>query len=159
MPGPRANDRRKPERAFAALALMRREGVSLREAAAAQNTSPRTVLRYVGSALRQQNAHGRFKPSPYDRFARTLNFVTPAGPQPVTVRSSRTASRIAEHSNALRIYRNTGDTTALDKFRGKSFRSSGKTYEFVTDPAVLDRLADAKEFPENFYVMATGMVG
>ena len=131
------------ERALAALALMRRKKLSLTAAVKAERTSPRTVKRYVRSALRQKGPGERSRPTPHDRIPRTLNVVTPEGTRPVTVRDSRTASRIAQYMNAVRTYSNTGDSSALARFRGKSFQAAGVTYPFITDPAKLDQLADA----------------
>jgi hypothetical protein len=145
------------ERALATLALTRREGKSLTKAASEYETTPRTVLRYVGSAFKRQTARGQYKSTAYDRLSRRLNVIIPQGSEVVTTRDSRTATDIAEHSNAVRIYRNTGNTAPLEKFRGKSFRAEGKTYQFVTDPAILDRLADAGAFPENLYQLTSGM--
>jgi hypothetical protein len=145
------------ERALAALALMRRKpGTSLPRAASEYHTTPRTVHRYVGTALKQARKGSRYTAAAYDRLPRRLNAIISQGPEVVLVRDSRTATKISEHSNAARVYRNTGDTTALEKFRGKSFRASGKTYEFVTDPVILDRLEDADLFPENFYQLPVG---
>jgi hypothetical protein len=130
------------ERALAARALMRREKVSLRAAARAQGTDPKTVRRFVGSALRRDK-RGRYWAKPYDRIPSTLNFLTADGPVAITVRDSRTASRIAEHSNAVRKYRGGGDSSALTQFKGKSFRAGSVVHRFVTDPEVLDRLEGA----------------
>ncbi len=130
------------ERALATLALMRREKLSLTAAAKAEHTRPRTVQRYVGSALRQKRAGERYRPTTHDRIPRALQIVTPRGTRPVTVRNSRTASLIGQYMNAVRMYVN-GDSSALARFRGKSFQAGGKTYRFVTNPANLDRLADA----------------
>jgi hypothetical protein len=59
--------------------------------------------------------------------------------------------------NAVRMYVN-GDSSALARFRGKSFQAGGKTYRFVTDPAKLDRLADAGTLAfEGFYRSVSGM--
>ncbi len=130
------------ERALATLALMRREGLALKVAAKAEHTSPRTVRRYVGSALRQRGLGERYRPTTHDRIPRALQIVTPRRTVPVTVRDSRTASRIGEYMNAVRMYVN-GDSSALDRFKGKTFQAGGKTYPFITNPSQLDRLADA----------------
>lgn len=131
------------ERALAALALMRREKRSLKAAAKAQGTDPRTVRRYVGTAIRQDALRHRYKPTASDRLARSLNVITPGGTQAVTVRDSRTASRIAEHSNAVRKYVRTGDTSGLELFKNKSFRVARVVHRFVIDTDTLDNLADA----------------
>ena len=146
------------DRALATLGLMRRKGLALATAAKAERTDPRTVLRYAGSTLRQERPRGRYRATAYDRIPRTLNVLTPEGTVPVTVHDSRTATRIAEYMNAVRVYVNTGDSLALARFRGKSFQAGGKTYTFVTDPATLERLADAGALViEGLYRAVRGM--
>ncbi len=146
------------ERALATLALMRRERLALTTAAKAERVDPRTVQRYVGSALRQKGPRERYRPTAHDRIPRTLHVITPQGTLPVTVRDSRTASRIAEYMNAVRTYVNTGDTSAPNRFKGKTFRAGGKTYTLVTDPGTLDRLADAGVLAfEQLYRSTQGM--
>ena len=148
------------ERALAALALMRREKLSLKAASKAQETDPRTVRRYVGSALRQDGPRSRYKPTPYDRLARTLNVVTLQGPQSVVVRDSRVATKIAQFMNSVKEYLKIGDSSILKPFRGKSFRASGVSYQFITDPDALEQLADAGVLAiEQLYRAAQGMTG
>jgi hypothetical protein len=145
------------ERALGALAKMRREKVSLRAAARAYETDPKTVRRFVGSALRQDTS-GRYRAKRYDRIPRTMNHLTPDGSVvPITVRDSRTASVIAEHSNALRKYRATGDSSDLGKSRKKSFRVAGVRHRFITDPELIDRLENAGSLTaiENLYYART----
>jgi|SRR5205823_711144 len=145
------------ERALAALALMRRERLTLKTAAETVGIDPRTVLRYVGSALRQTGPRGDYHAIPHDRIPRTLHFITAAGPTEVTVHDSRTASRIAEHMNAVRTHVRTGDSSALESFRGESFEAGGVKHEFVTDPEILDKLADAGVLAmEGLYRVAHG---
>ena len=132
------------ERALAAVARMRREKLSLSAAAKAEGTHIRTVRRYAGTALERPGRRGLFRAKASDRLSRSLNFPTPLGQEVVVVRSSSTASAIGEYLNAVRKYLNTGDTSALVRFRGKSFRTAdGVRHEFITDQASLDRLADA----------------
>jgi hypothetical protein len=131
------------EQALAVVALMRREGLSLREAATRAGIDPRTVLRYVGSALERQGQHGEYRATPHDQSPRSLHFITPQGTVVITVKDSRTASRIAEHMNAVRAFTNSGDLAPLDAFKEETFEVDGVTYMFVTDPATLETLADA----------------
>lgn len=131
------------EQALAVLSLMRREGISLREAASKVGIDPRTVLRYVGSALKRESPHGEYRATLYDQIPRTLHFITAEGTIAITVRDSGTATRIAEHMNAVRAYTHSGDLSALEAFKGESFEVDGITYTFVTDPEILGRLADA----------------
>lgn len=146
------------ERALATLALMRREKFSLTAAAKAEHTRPQTVRRYVGSTLRQKRAGERYRPTTHDRIPRALQIVTPSGTRPVTVRDSRTASRIGQYMNAVRLSVSSGDSSGLARFRGKSFQAGGKTYRFITDPSKLDRLADADALAiEGLYRAIDGM--
>jgi len=131
------------ERALAVVATMRREGVSLTVAAKAEGTTPNTVRRYAGTALRQKCPGGHCQVTRFDRIARPLNFLTPKGRVPVTIRDSRIATMMSEHLKAVKKYRNTGDTAALAPFRGKALRVSNALHEFVTDPKALDRLGHA----------------
>lgn len=137
-----AREAEERDRALAALATMRRDKASLRAAASAAEIDSATVKRYVGSALRKDQS-GHYRASRYDRIPRTLNFLTPTGPVAVTVRDSRTASKIAEHSNAVRKYVRTGDVSALEAFKNESFRAAGINHRFVTGVDALDQLADA----------------
>ncbi|HZR66862.1 MAG TPA: hypothetical protein VFA85_17105 [Terriglobales bacterium] len=134
------------ERALAALALMRREGKSRSAAAKAKGTTPAAIDRYAGSALRQDRRGGRYRATPWDRIPRYVKFPTPHGEILLTVRDSRTASLISEHRIALGAYVR-GDESALNKFRGASFRVDGKTYTFMTDPGEIAHLAAAGELP------------
>jgi len=146
------------ERGLAVLSLMRREGLRFRPAAKAVGVDPRTVWRYVGSALRQESPGRRISATEHDRISRPVNFITPAGKQGGTVRDSRTASALGEHLNAVKTFiSNRGDSSALEKFEGKSFRVSDEVYQFVTDPDTLSKLADAGELVfEGLYRVAKG---
>jgi hypothetical protein len=131
-------------RALATVSLMRRtKGLSLTLAAKKEETDPATVKRYAGSALRQERLGGRYRVTAYDRIARTVDFPTIRGDVTVTIRSSRLASQIGKYQNARQTYRRTGDESALAPFKGKSLRAGGVTYHFITDPAILNRLAEA----------------
>ena len=130
------------ERALGAIARMRRDKLSLRNAARASETTSDLVKKYVGSALRR-NKSGRYRATLYDRIPRSLNFLILDRYVPITIRDSRTASKIAEHSNAVRKYVRTGDTSTLAQFKNKSFRTGGAVHRFVAEPDLLDRLADA----------------
>ena len=131
------------ERALATLARMRRERLTLSAAAKTEGIDPRTVLRYVGSALYRRGRDQDYRATGYDRNPRTLHFITTQGIVPVTVHDSRTASVIAAYMNAVRTFIYRGDSSAVEGFKGESFQASGVTYEFVTDTDTLARLADA----------------
>jgi hypothetical protein len=138
----RAYEAEERELALATVALMRREGIPLSKAARIQGVSPRTVLEFARPALRL-GRDGEYWALPYDHIPRTLNFWTSGGTITVTVYDSRTATDIAEYMNAVRKYVRTGDTSGLERFKNKSFVADGRVRRFVTDPDVLDELADA----------------
>ena len=127
------------ELALAALALMRREEVSLTAAASTVGVDPKTVMRYVGSALRQAGPNEDYRAIPHDSIPRTLHFITPTGAVAITVADSRIASRISEHMNAVKALVQKEDSSALESFRGESFEAEGIRYKFVTDVATLNK--------------------
>ena len=127
------------------LSLMRRKHLSFDAACNAVGIDRKTALRFIGSELRQEESGGRYVVTPHDFLPRTVHFITTAGTVPVTVMDSRTASRIAEHMNAVRAFTHRGDPSALGGFHGETFEAGGVTYEFVTDLTILTRLADADE--------------
>lgn len=142
------------ERALAALARMRREGRSLQAAAKAEDTSPATVKRYVGSALRQEPG-GHYRPTPRDRIVRKLRFPMASGDVPVRIRSSQDATKLSEFRNdRAKLLRGKLSTNNFEaKWRGK--RVAGR--ELFADAAEILRMADADVLPvENLYASTTG---
>lgn len=131
-------------RALEALARMRREGLSLTAAAEKESTTARTVIKYVGTAFHKKFS-GRYQAKPFDRFARRLRFLSPEGQIPITVRSSRTASRIGEYWAAVHHYLRTGNTSRLSEFKGKSVRVRKNEFPFITEPKLLNQIASAGE--------------
>jgi hypothetical protein len=131
-------------RALEVLSLMRTKRQSLAEAAREAQTTRKTVVRYVGVALLKTGSR-RYAAKPFDRLARSLRFLTPEGQIAVTVRSSRTASKIAEYWAAVDHYLRTGDTERLHQFSGKSVRAGKEQFPFITDPRTLNRIASAGE--------------
>ena len=137
------------------MSLMRTRGLSRARAAIELHTTPKTVMRYVGIALRREES-GKYRALPSDRLPRFLRFLTPAGQVHITVRGSRTATKISEYMAAVDHYLRTGDTAGLSRFTGKYVRAGKLTYPFVTDPRALDRLANAGEVAfEDLYAIST----
>ena len=132
------------QRALEALALMRRERMSQTRATKEVGTTPNTVRRYVGSAIRKEPT-GRWVAKRSDRLFRRMRFPTPRGLISLDVTDSRTVSRIARYSAAVHQYRKTGKTDALREFRGKAIRVGKVAHPFLTNPRTLDRLAQAGE--------------
>jgi|SRR5579883_2110494 len=120
-----------------------REGVSLTQASAEYGISPRTVVRYGGSALRQ-GASGRYLPKTNDNLPRTLVVPVHGGYEEFAVRGSRAASEIAKRSNAQKHFLQTGDTSEMRSLRGtKVYDTSGREVPFLTDLDELERLGSA----------------
>lgn len=131
------------ERSLEALSLMRRKGFSLREAAEAAGTTPNTVRRYMGDNL-ERTPKG-FRAKPRDREFRSMRFLTAEGPVYLPVTDSRTASTIGEYWEAVKLYLQMGNDRALRRFKYKQIRVQKKTYNFVTDTKLLERLGRAGE--------------
>ena len=126
-------------RALAVLARMRRRGESLSEAARNEHTTPRTVRRHVGSALRRDKSSGHFVAKSGDTFRRDIYVLGSEGYVPVTVRSSKQTQLASEHLIAASRFLGTGDTEWLKPFAGKRVGGIG----LLTDPDRLRELADA----------------
>src|SRR4051812_8797348 len=136
--------------------MMRADRLSLREASRQAGTTPRTVQRHVGKALKRGH-DGRYGATKFDRIPRTLRFVTSRGLTDLTVRDSRTASQIGRYMAAVHTYLTTGDRRALRQFRGKNIRAGKVAYPFITDGKTLERLAFAGEVSfEDLYALTTG---
>jgi len=122
---------------------MRADGLSLRQASQEYGIDARTVVRLGGSAL-HKGSNGRYKSKASDRLLRVLVIPTANGLREVATRDSRQASQIAEYSNAVHKYLETGDDAALRKLRRKTVTdASGKRVRLITDLADLDRLGSA----------------
>jgi|HubBroStandDraft_4_1064222.scaffolds.fasta_scaffold00005_106 hypothetical protein len=124
-------------RVLDALALARRDKQSPTKAARKSGTTLQTMRKYAGSALQERS--GRVYVTASDRLPRRMRVFTTHGEQVVQTTSSRKASLIADHNNAIRAYVLTRDASELKQFEGKTIRSGGKVYTFGTDPRTLDR--------------------
>jgi hypothetical protein len=131
--GLRRSEREARRAALDALALMRREGLSLRAAAQQAGTTSAAVLRHAGPALEQ--AKGRYRAKPGDRLLRVMAVLGPQGVMhEVELRRSRQASLVGEHWAAIQHYLRTGDDSRLIALDGKVV--AGIPLE--TDPEMVD---------------------
>jgi len=128
------------EQALSTLALMRREKLSLKNAAKRTGVSPKSVLPYVREGLRR-TIGGNYYAKPSDKLSRTLNFLTEQGIISIAVHDSRDATLVSKYMAATKNYLATGNKSFLRPFRGKAMGP----YRFVTDTDILDELADAGE--------------
>jgi hypothetical protein len=137
--------------ALEALALMRREGLSLRAAARDAGTTPAAVLRHAGAALEREQ--GRYRAKRGDRLLRVMTVLARDGlMHEVELRSSRQASLVGEHWAAIQHYLRTGDDSRLQALEGETV--AGITLE--TDPDQIDiweRLGELEL--EDIYALTT----
>lgn len=110
-------------------------GSSARVAAKRAGTTQRTMKRYLGADM-QRAPNGRYKLR-RDRAYRRMEVLTNTGPIAIEV-SRRDASIVGRHWNAVRLYLETGDSSALSEFRGVVVAGG---YELEADPDVIDEFA------------------
>jgi hypothetical protein len=136
---------------------MRREKLSLAEASRLEHIKPKTFLRYVGSAVRQDKPGGRYYATKGDRFRRHLQIPTALGHTTVSVIGSRAATEIAEYQNAVARYLREGDASKLKRFEGRRVGTRGEKVELITDPTALSSLALAGELQfDQLYAAVAG---
>jgi hypothetical protein len=137
-------------RALDALGRMRRNGESLKQAASEAHTTPNTVLKWASGAM-DKTPSGRWTPKKTDRLYRRMIVISTDGVVELDIPSSREASLVGAHTNAVRRYCRRGDQTQLQRFRGKTVAG----VEFETDPGELVGLWHIGEldfediYPEN----------
>lgn len=125
--------------AFAALALMRREGLSAASAAQAESTTVKNILKYTRRAVRKRGKDYFAKRS--DRLRRPpMSAIDRYGLRPVVVRSSKAASQIGRYFNAVDDALK-GKPAKLREFRGKKIPYND--LKFLTNLKILRRLKDA----------------
>ena len=123
-------------RALEAVALARRENLTIRTAARRANVSIGTVRKYAGPAL-ETDAFGRLVAKDADRLYRRVHVIGPRGETFIGVRGSRRASTVGEYWNAVNNYLVTGDELPLRRFSGMSVGG----VELETDPDFIEELA------------------
>jgi len=144
-------------RAMHALAIMRREKLSLAEACRLEHIKPVTFKRYAGSAIRQDKPGGRYRATAGDSFRRELQVPTALGPARVSVRGSKAARELSKYANAVNRYLRKGDTSQLKLFAGKKVRAGKQRVELITDPRTLSALAEADALKlDQLYASVTG---
>jgi len=129
-------------RAVRALSLMRK-GLSRAQAAKRAGTTPKTIQKYAKPAIRKRK--GVYQAVPVDRMRRPMRFLTEQGITVVDVRNSQSATRLSLYWSAVDHYLLTGDRSRLRPYVGKYLRASGHRHPYLTDPLLLNRLAEAGE--------------
>jgi hypothetical protein len=122
---------------------VRREGVSVTQAAKEYGISRKKVVELGGSALCKQT-NGRYAAKRFDRLLRVLVIPSRDGRSEVAVRDSRTASKIAGYSEAVRRFVQTGDASRLREFKKLKLNdASGNPIKLLTETKELTRLGHA----------------
>ena len=125
------------------ISKMRADHVSLRKASKEFGLTPQTVIRWGGSALRK-SSNGQYVARTSDRLLRVLVIPTSKGLQEVAVRDSRHASDLGKYWDAVQDYLETGESSALRKFKRKRITdANGKRVPLITELSELDRLGSA----------------
>jgi len=131
------------DRVVGVISKLRSQDTSLRQASREIGVSPRTVLRYGGSALRK-GPSGRYQAKKRDRLLRMLMVPSAEGPREIAMGDSRQASTLGEYWNAVHRYLATGDSSGVKKFEGVHvIDAEGKQIPLLTDLRKLDRLGSA----------------
>lgn len=111
--------RRIREKSLEALSLVRREKLSLREAATRVGLDFETIRRNTNAFRR---VHGRWRVKPFDHIPRAMIIYEKGRKIIVEIPSSKTASRIGEYHNRVKQFLDTGKSSFLRKIPKKRFR-------------------------------------
>jgi len=116
--------------------------VSLTKASKEFGVERSTVIELGRPALRKKN--GRYVATKTDRLLRVLTILGSKGKKEIATRDSRQASLVGGHWAAVQRYLQTGDDSALLKFKGKKVTDAGgKRHFLLTDLQELNRQASA----------------
>jgi hypothetical protein len=119
-----------------------RDGQSLRKASKEFGLAASTVVELGRPALRKKN--GRYVATKTDRLLRVVTILKVKGKKEIATRDSRQASLIGGYWAAVQRYLQTGDDSALLKFKKtRVFDASGKSHRLLTDLTELVRQASA----------------
>jgi hypothetical protein len=125
------------------ISKMRSGRISLRKASKEIGVDPSKVLKLGRSAIRKQKS-GKYAARKTDRLLRILSVLTPQGRREIAVRDSHQASLLGKYWASVQRYLQTGDDSALRKFKGKKITdASGKRHPLITDLRQLDTLGSA----------------
>lgn len=141
------NQKLQRERAFAAAARARRDGISLTKAAEIENTTLSTVRKYL--PVKKVGTH--YSVGSFDRQVRTTTYLLPSelgGPATVsgTFHDSRTVAKVNAYMRDIMRYIEGKDTySVVAKWKGQSFTLGGAKVRFVTDKNELYQWAQLGE--------------
>ena len=128
-----------------AFSFMRRDDLSASAAARAAGIPPSVFIRRGRSGLKKLK-NGRYVAKRNDHLFRPVIVISNEGQTEVATRNFREASKAGKHSSAVERYLETGDDSALRRFRGKYIiDAQGNRIALLTDLDELDRLGSAGE--------------
>lgn len=131
-------------RAFHAIARMRHDGLSLRDAAREESTTPATVKKFLPSALRRSKS-GQWMATKSDRYVRLLSLPGPHGPVMVQARGSKEAQLASVYLASLYRWKRTEKGYELASFHGKkiggfTLLTASRTLRALRDAGLLAQL-------------------
>ncbi|MEK6909342.1 MAG: hypothetical protein AABX23_04800 [Nanoarchaeota archaeon] len=134
-------------KAFEILRMMKK-GDSFTSALKEVDISSLLAKKHLGRAIFKKA--GRFKATKSDSIQRRIEFYSKTkGRIFITVRNSRDASLIGEYFSAVRKAKPTGETSELDRFKGKIvIDADGEAHKFETDIDKIFEIEESIEEPE-----------
>jgi hypothetical protein len=115
---------------------------SLTEAARKSGTTVASIRRYADDAIASHR--GRLDVTSRDTLPRRMRFLDEKGELVIRTRDSRSSTLISNYFNDLsRYFQSDGDVRYLEKYAKRAVKARGQSYQFVTDPRTLNRLARA----------------
>ncbi len=122
---------------------MRSHDTPLYAAADKFDIDPRTVKRLAGSGLRRR-PNGRYAAKASDQLIRVVRFPERGGLREIVTRGSRETTRLSKYYEAVDLFLDTGDASALAQFKGQAITTAqGERLPFLTDLDDLERLGAA----------------
>jgi hypothetical protein len=130
-------------RVLRTIAKMRTEGLSLKKAAKEAGVTPRKVISWGGRAIKK-GKNGRYAVAKRDSLLRVVQVPTSAGNRELELRNSKHATLLGQYWDAVQKYLRTGDSSAVEKFKGKKIKDvNGQEVDLITDLKELNRLGSA----------------
>ena len=126
------------QRAFDAIAKMRRDAAPLGSAARDAGTTPATVRKYLPAALKKSK-QGKWVAAKSDRYTRTLLLPGPHGPVTVNARGSKEAQLASVYLSSLGRWERSRKSYELAPFHGKKIGG----FELITASRTLRALIGA----------------
>lgn len=127
---------------------MKKNDLSLKQAALEEGISPKAALRSI-NAFKKVN--GEWRPKAYMRSEVTMEIYEHGKSEYVPIVDSRTAHRIGGYLAAVKSFMESGDSAFLVPYKGVKIKDSlGHLHPLETDPDILFEIHEGRE-EEEFY--------